>query len=443
MKKTYLIVLFLIVSLASYSQFIDGKKILSNITFTDINNNPHDVYGYLSSGKNVILDFFKTDCSNCWAHHQSKYFEKFHSGHEHLNKVFALEVNDATMDLLNGVGSGTLGNWLTGTTYPTSVLKGSESYNNVAAFYEGTGGLSYGTPMLYLVCSDSVAWKLTTSMDSASLASFVKSKCPMLDTISTVDPIQYIDAEALKSNVIFKDMKGATINVAEQLSQKKIIVASFFRAGSSIDWRFNLEGAMEGYYQKYEKAGVKDSKVMMVEVDEKTDSNYVRGFGQGLLGSWEQRNNFSISNPETSAEILTIVQSFVKNGDLDSTNKIRTPLNFVVCGDNNAYRFDKSITTQGIRDIVTTKCYKWALGTNQANSQDADIRIEPNGNVHFVSNILLKDFQYTIYNSIGKLVYQSSQTQSINMNENGLSKGLYIIHANFNGAPISKKILVQ
>lgn len=104
------------------AQVADGS-IAPNFISTDIEGNEWELYEVLNQGKTVILDISATWCAPCWDYHQSGELETLYEmyGPDGTNElmVFLIEGDEmTTTDQLYGIGSGTLGDWVTGTHYP-------------------------------------------------------------------------------------------------------------------------------------------------------------------------------------------------------------------------------------------------------------------------------------------------------------------------------------
>ena len=109
-------------NLVASAQVADGS-IAPNFISTDVEGNEWELYEVLNQGKTVILDISATWCAPCWDYHQSGELETLYemygpNGTDEL-MVFLIEGDETTTtDQLHGIGSGTLGDWVTGTEYP-------------------------------------------------------------------------------------------------------------------------------------------------------------------------------------------------------------------------------------------------------------------------------------------------------------------------------------
>jgi len=96
-----------------------------NWTATDINGTSHSIQSYLQQDKTVLVDLSAHWCPPCWAWHKSGIMEKLYHefGPEGTDDLMILFIDGSSnppsnINLLNGVGSGTQGNWTLGTNYP-------------------------------------------------------------------------------------------------------------------------------------------------------------------------------------------------------------------------------------------------------------------------------------------------------------------------------------
>ena len=145
MKQLTTLLFLLCTGLAS-AQLPDGS-VAPDFTATDLNGVEHNLYSYLDSGYQVILDFSATWCGPCWSYHESGVLEELYDtyGPDGTNelRVFFIEGDDGTTQAdLEGTGPSTAGDWITGTHYP--IIDNAE---NIFDAFECTY-----YPTIYTVC---------------------------------------------------------------------------------------------------------------------------------------------------------------------------------------------------------------------------------------------------------------------------------------------------
>ena len=141
----------------SIAQLPDGS-IAPDFTTVDINGNTHNLYDYLDQGYTVVMDISATWCPPCWSYHQGGALEDLWVNHGPAGApgVSANTTDDVvvlwfegdastTQADLEGTGSNTQGDWITGTLFPIC------DDDNIAQLYQ----LPYW-PIIYTICPNRI-----------------------------------------------------------------------------------------------------------------------------------------------------------------------------------------------------------------------------------------------------------------------------------------------
>ncbi|MBI4645551.1 MAG: choice-of-anchor J domain-containing protein [Bacteroidia bacterium] len=213
MKKLYVFIYVKLVIAACinnlYSQLPNGST-GPDFTATDINGNTYHLYDYLNDGKPVIMDIFATWCSPCWNYHNSHALRDLYNqyGPPGTNElmVFFIE-GDATTTLadLQGTGTNTQGDWVTGTPYP--IIDNA----TIADLYQ----ITY-FPTVYLICPN----RITNEIGAVSASELYSgaSGCPPLT----------FDAEFISSK------KKLVVNETIQITNTTIL--------NTTQWTWTFQG---------------------------------------------------------------------------------------------------------------------------------------------------------------------------------------------------------
>jgi hypothetical protein len=149
----YALVLMLRFAATAGAQVADGT-LAPDFTFTDINGNSQNLYSYLDSGKYVVLDIFTTWCQPCWDYRNAGVIDSLYALHDtpgtNTWRIIGLEVDGGTtLADLQGTGTNTQGDWVTGTSYPLVNAPAGVALNDFVTAYNIN---LY--PTLYVICPD-------------------------------------------------------------------------------------------------------------------------------------------------------------------------------------------------------------------------------------------------------------------------------------------------
>ncbi|GAB4132689.1 MAG: hypothetical protein Fur0041_04240 [Bacteroidia bacterium] len=144
---------------AAFAQLAPGST-APNWTFTDLNGNSWTLYNLTSQGKTVFIDVSATWCGPCWNYHNSHALRDLYLKHgpsgtcSNSVMVFFIEGDQSTTIAdLNGTGSNTQGDWVTGTPYP--IIDPGAQTNSFNTNY----AIGY-FPTVYKVCPDNKIYEV-------------------------------------------------------------------------------------------------------------------------------------------------------------------------------------------------------------------------------------------------------------------------------------------
>jgi hypothetical protein len=102
---------------------VTSGSVCPDFTGTDLDGQSWHLYELLAQGYTVVVDVSATWCSTCWVYHNSGALNDLYTAHgpDGTNDVRVLFVEGdvaTTLADLNGTGTNTQGDWVSGTPYP-------------------------------------------------------------------------------------------------------------------------------------------------------------------------------------------------------------------------------------------------------------------------------------------------------------------------------------
>ncbi len=236
MKKiiTLCLALSFLFSFNAQAQLPDGS-VAPDFTATDLNGTEWTLSEILAEGKAVVMDVSATWCGPCWTYHQSGNLEDFYEtyGPDGTDEVmvFMIEGDGTTsIDDLYGTGTNTLGDWVTGTTFPIIDSDAISSSYGVNAFptmihicpsgimEARTGSFSYSNEELYtksVECPESIGTNNAKLTDLAGLDGCLSGAAFITGTLQNVGSQNMTSAEVeLTVNGVSEEIVPWTGDVA-------------------------------------------------------------------------------------------------------------------------------------------------------------------------------------------------------------------------------------
>jgi len=151
------------------AQIADGST-APNFTATDQFGVTHTLQDYINQGKSVIIDVSATWCGPCWSYHQAHVLKDLYNaygpdGSDEIMVFFVEGDASTTTADLNGTGSNTTGDWVTGTPYPILDDASIASAYQIA-FY----------PTVFRVCPNGLVYEEGQS-DVSTIVSSLSTNC--------------------------------------------------------------------------------------------------------------------------------------------------------------------------------------------------------------------------------------------------------------------------
>ena len=219
MKKLITVLFLSSLSFLAKAQLPDGS-IAPDWTFSDINNQSHTLYNYLDSGYVVFLSFNATWVPSGWTYHQSNALKDLYNLYgpgttDNKVRVFFIEGDASTSSNdLNGTGTNTQGDWITGTPYPIIDNSSLTSLYQIGFW-----------PTIYQICPSRVITEIGQASMSMLWTGAQAANCSAAVHLSDAVIVDYLGDQSICSgsftpkvsilNIGTNNMTSATINVKD------------------------------------------------------------------------------------------------------------------------------------------------------------------------------------------------------------------------------------
>jgi len=460
------------------AQLPDGS-IAPDWNYTDINGNDHHLYDYLDSGYTVIIDICATWCPPCYSYHQSGTLDSLWNnyGPDGTNelRVFHIEGDASTnLDDLMGIGSNTVGDYVTGVEYPIIDTADVSTLYQIGYF-----------PTIFMICPNrqvtevgQVPW--TTVYSSTS--SCVPASLPMAANIISTDEYRsgcyaaYTNDEITFQNGGLNPIISARISVSQNNSELKGInwagnLETYQLVTLSLGY-FSLNNHLDSLVYRITDLNSGDTlATYVVDIDQRhvipneftlevyTDS-YADETSWVIQDSWGNVVEYYNYVNDESDSLMTHEIS------LPTTSDCYFFMWYDSYGDgiagawgNNPYGlYGMRIHQNGVIFMDYTSTDSWLYGeektiymavdeTNSILEDTVQTNLYPNPFNESI-NIELsktKSLKLNIYNGLGQCVFSKryGTTSYVNVERNSLPAGLYLFEMEIDGVTSTKKVLMQ
>ncbi len=360
------------------AQLPDGS-IAPDFTLTDINGNSHNLYTYLNQGKTVFLDVSATWCGPCWGFHESGALDDLWAAHGPAggNGVNANTTDDVIVIFiegdgttnsadLNGTGTNTQGDWVTGVDHP--IIDPAAAIINA---FNDDYAIGY-FPTIYKICPNRIIsepGQATAAVLYAGVAT-----CPPPAS-------QNVDAKALSNQGNLQICGPANYTPKVQIQNNGLSPLTSATVSVTLNGTEVATGTYTGSLATYGVATITCSVI----------PNFTGG---NLVMTISSANDADVTNNTLSITVLgaietnnTILLTALTDGYASETSwRIKNAAGGTVAGttdptlaNNTTYNFTYTLTTLG--------CYTFSITDSYGDGMTpGTINVRDNASVNILNN---------------------------------------------------------
>ena len=458
MKRLFTLMLACFLFHGSATAQLANGAIAPDWTLTDLNGTSHNLYSYLDQGYTVFIDFSAVWCGPCWSYHTSGALEDLYENHGPAGfpnvspnttddvMVFFIEGDASSVAQLNG-GSGSQGDWVTGTHYPIICTDGTVNNDAITAAYS----ISFW-PTVYMICPD----RTTTEIGQSSNP-YNGINCSPAATFSDDPKVMSYSAADVQCNGTLAPMVTIMNNGFNNLTSLdfQIDVSGATTINTTYSWTGNLNTYQGANVVLPTLTGLQGYEFVMITISNPnggaTDgdmNNNVTGFTSYPAGTSAGIGQLTAS----ISQIGNTLEANSANGDPPFTYTWSNGANTQTISPANGGSY--SVTIQDANGCVSNAAtYILTLSTDiEEIIKISNLKIYPNPsenvfNISFTSEKAQK-YNLSVRNVLGELLYSEMLNNFVGEYSKKLSlenyaKTIYFLEIETDKGVINKKLILQ